>query len=85
MNPRDDRVGPDESIGSTLSNWNDDIKGFLVALRERSVDISWNERFVDVDILNMMTGARWRVASHLRGLSTILFVLLQDAWLCSLI
>ena len=42
VNTRGDRVGSDEEMDSTLANWIDHVKGFLVALRGLSGDTSWN-------------------------------------------
>ena len=67
VNARVDRVDPDEERGSTLANWSDHVKGFLVALRGPSGDTSWNDRFADVGILNMMTGAKVESGEPLMG------------------
>ena len=67
MNARGDRVGPDEERGSTLANRSDHVKGFLAALRGPSGDTSWNDRFADVGILNMMAGAKMESSEPLMG------------------
>ena len=58
VNARGDRVGPDEERGSTLANWSDHVKVFLVALLGPPGDTSWNNRFAEVGILNLMAGAK---------------------------
>ena len=67
VNARGDRLGPDEERGSTLANWSDHVKGFLVALRGPPGDPSWNNRFADVGILNMMAGAKVESGEPLSG------------------
>ena len=67
VNARGDRVGPDEERGSTLANWSDHVKGFLVALRGPPGDTAWNDRFADVGILNMMAGAKVESGEPLMG------------------
>ena len=67
VNARGDRVGPDEERGSTLANWSDHVKGFLVALRGTPGDTAWNDRFAEVGILNLMAGAKVESGEPLVG------------------